>query len=507
MANQMLNVLFITLDQWRADCLSILAHPCLRTPHIDALAADGVLFKNHFSVAAPCGPARASLLTGLYPHNHRSVRNGIPLDRRHTNIALEMEKLGYQPLLFGFTDTTLDPRTLGADDPRIGKFDSVLPGFGIGLDMPGDAWPWLRWLAQRGYRIPAAPRDMWLPANGPRARIDDAPTLYSAEESESAFLTDAVVSHIRQPHAKPWFMHVSYFRPHSPYIAPSPYNKFYDAGSTAAPRKAASIDVEGAQHPWLRQQIARQMLGPAPVQDRLPMAELDQAAIAQLRANYYGSISECDAMIGRLVEALKQEGVFDKTLIVLTSDHGDMLGDHWLWGAEGYFDEAFQVPLIIRDPRLAKHCGVVDAFTESIDIVPTILDAVGGKLPPQLDGRSLRPFLNGGTPSNWRDAVHWEFDFRDTTTRAVQHALGLPTEQCSLAVIRNHRYKYVHFSGLPALFFDLERDPGQFEDRAGDPAYADRLYRYAQQMLSWRMANEDRTLTGYFAGSERLLVR
>ena len=492
----MLNVLFITLDQWRADCLSILNHPCLRTPHIDALAADGVLFKNHFSVASPCGPARASLLTGLYSHNHRSVRNGIPLDRRHTNIAQEMEKCGYQPLLFGFTDTTLDPRTLAADDPRLGKFDSVLPGFGIGLDMPGDAWPWLRWLEQRGYRVSAAPRDMWLPANGPRVRVDDAPTLYSAEESESAFLTDAVVSHIRQPHAKPWFVHVSYFRPHSPYIAPSPYNKYYAAGSTPAPRKAASIDAGGAQHPWLRQQIARQMLGPAPVQDRLPMAELDEAAIAQLRANYYGSISECDAMIGRLVDALKQEGIFDKTLIVLTSDHGDMLGDHWLWGAEGYFDEAFQVPLIIRDPRLGTRRSQIDAFAESVDIAPTILDLVGGKPPPQLDGRSLRPFLHGETPSNWRDAVHWEFDFRDTTTRAAQHALGLQAEHCGLAVIRDHRYKYVHFSGLAALFFDLERDPGQFENRADDPAYAGRLSRYAQEMLSWRMAYEDRTLTG-----------
>ncbi len=507
MGKNLPNVLFITLDQWRADCLSALNHPCLRTPHIDALAADGVLFKNHFSVASPCGPARASLLTGLYPHNHRSVRNGIPLDRRHTNMALEMAEAGYQPLLFGFTDTTLDPRTLAPGDPGLRTFASVLPGFGIGVDMPGDAWPWVRWLAQRGYRIPAAPRDMWLPANGPRTRVDDAPTVYAAEESESAFLTEAVIPHLKQAHCKPWFIHVSYFRPHSPYIAPQPYNKYYDAGVIAPPRKGASIEAESAQHPWLGQQIARQMQGRAPVQDCLPMAGLDEAAVAQLRANYYGSISECDAMIGRLVDTLKQSGTYDNTLIVLTSDHGDMLGDHWMWGAEGYFDEAFHVPLIIREPAHRAYRGQVEAFTESVDIVPTILQAVGARLPPQIDGRSLLPFLRGGMAPNWRDAVHWEFDFRDTATSAAQHALGLQAEQCSLTVLRDHQYKYVHFSDLPPLFFDLEKDPHQFENRAGDPAYGSLICRYAQQMLSWRMAHEDRTLTGHFVGPDGVIVR
>jgi arylsulfatase A-like enzyme len=95
------NVLLITLDQWRADCLSAVGHPCLRTPNLDRLAAEGVLFRRHFTQASPCGPARASLLTGLYAHNHRSVRNGVPLDDRHTNIAREVRKAGYDPVLFG----------------------------------------------------------------------------------------------------------------------------------------------------------------------------------------------------------------------------------------------------------------------------------------------------------------------------------------------------------------------------------------------------------------------
>ena len=104
------NVLFICADQWRGDCLSALGHPVVRTPNLDALARDGVLFRNHFGQCTPCGPSRISLLTGLYLMNHRSGRNGTPLDSRHTNIALEARKAGHEPALFGYTDSSVDPR-------------------------------------------------------------------------------------------------------------------------------------------------------------------------------------------------------------------------------------------------------------------------------------------------------------------------------------------------------------------------------------------------------------
>ncbi|GAI94183.1 unnamed protein product [marine sediment metagenome] len=91
------NFLFITADQWRAECLSVLGHPTVKTPNLDALAADGVLFRNHFAQCIPCGPSRASIFTGMYLQNHRSLENGTPLDARHTNIALEFKKLGYNP--------------------------------------------------------------------------------------------------------------------------------------------------------------------------------------------------------------------------------------------------------------------------------------------------------------------------------------------------------------------------------------------------------------------------
>ncbi|NLA36751.1 MAG: sulfatase-like hydrolase/transferase, partial [Actinobacteria bacterium] len=123
------NVLFITVDQWRGDSLSCVGHPLVQTPTLDALAADGVLFRSHFANIAPCAPSRASLYTGLYAHNHRVITNGTPLDDRHDNIARMARRAGYTPTLFGYTDTAIDPRTVSADDPRLFNYEGVLDGF------------------------------------------------------------------------------------------------------------------------------------------------------------------------------------------------------------------------------------------------------------------------------------------------------------------------------------------------------------------------------------------
>ena len=145
------NVLYITVDQWRGDCLGSVGHPIVQTPNLDRLAAEGVLFRRHFAQAAPCGPSRASLHTGQYLMNHRSVLNGTPLDSRFTNIALEARSRGYDPVLFGYTDASPDPRVLAADDPRLLTYEGVLPGFRAVVDLNEQLEPWGAWLRTLGY--------------------------------------------------------------------------------------------------------------------------------------------------------------------------------------------------------------------------------------------------------------------------------------------------------------------------------------------------------------------
>ena len=139
--------------------------------------------------------------------------------------------------------------------------------------------------------------------------------------------------------------------------------------------------------------------------------------------------------------------------------------------------------------------------------MPTILEWLGLGVPRQCDGRSLLPFCHGAPPQDWRTEVHYEFDFRDLHYSQPETALNVPMDRCGLAVVQDEHYKYVHFAALPPLFFDLKADPGQFVNRANDPAYAARVGEYAQKMLNWRLGFAERTLTGYRATPKGLEVR
>ena len=182
-----------------------------------------------------------------------------------------------------------------------------------------------------------------------------------------------------------------------------------------------------------------------------------------------------------------------------TADHGDMLGDHWLWAVEGFYDAAFHVPLIIRVPgEHAQRSRIVQAFTESVDVLPTIVELLGGKPPRQCDGASLVPFIEGSDPVSWRQCAHWEYDFRDTLEPFLQSDLSLGQDEASLAVIRGEQWKYVHFSALEPLLFNLLSDPFEMRDASRTQDGPARALEMSRDLLSWRMRSDDRTLSGAF---------
>ena len=500
------NVLFITVDQWRGDCLSALGHPVVRTPAIDRLAAEGVLFANHWAQATPCGPSRACLYTGTYLLQNRSVLNGTPLDARFTNIALTTRAAGYDPVLFGYTDSSVDPRTVAPDDPRLLSYEGVLPGFRAVVDFPFEPLtPWIDYLRDLGYAVPDEAQkifraDRSFPGAADHGRTW-APPIYAAEHSETAFLTDELLSWLDEqadrPDDEPWFVHASYLRPHPPYRVAAPYHDLYDPAEVPMPVRAATPELEGAQHPMAA--LAVSVLG----------APSDDAEMRQIRATYYGLMAEVDHHLGRVFDWLDRSGRAADTLVVLTADHGDQMGDHWLMEKLGYWDASYHVPMVVRDPRApaAARGARVEAFTEHVDVMPTILDWLGIDTPAQCDGRSLAPFVSPDPddepvdsvgpagPTDWRREVHWQWDFRSPVSHAAEDMLGLTMEQCTLDVIRDHRWKYVHLAGAPPVLFDLVADPDQFVNRADDPAYAPIVAEYAGKLLSWRMRHADRTLT------------
>ncbi|MBB3594632.1 arylsulfatase A-like enzyme [Rhizobium sp. BK529] len=485
------NVLIITADQWRGDCLSAVGHACVRTPNVDALAKEGTLFRRHYAGAAPCSPARATLYTGLYQMNHRVCRNGSPLDRRFDNLALAARRAGYDPTLFGYTDTAPDPRDMDANDPHLTTYEGVLPGFTVRQLLPEHERQWLSWLRSRGHKD-AVNRDIHIPVGAEAGEISDAATAYSREETQTAFLTGEFIRWMSEQDA-PWFAHISFLRPHPPFSVPEPFNRMFKPGEGPAFARAADCETERQSHPYLAYAMPRVGKGSFIHGAEGPLSEWNAADFDAIRSIYYGMIAEVDDQLGRIWQALKDVSEWNNTIIVFTSDHAEMAGDHWTLGKGGYFDGGYHIPLVIRDPGAASAGGTVQNFTSAADVFPTLCDRLGIRPANGIDGRSLTSFLDGKVQA-WRDEAFWEFDFRDIADGEAEQHFGLRSNELNLAVIRDERFKYVHFAALPALLFDLVNDPMELRNLADDPAYASVRLGYAERLLSLRARHLDQTL-------------
>jgi len=490
------NVLFIVIDQLRADCVSGALAQHLHLPNLRALMDDAVTFQNHYSVINPCGPARASLLTGQYAMNHRSVRNGTPLRHDTPTLPVEMRKAGYAPMLFGYTDTSQDPRQFAPGDPALQSYEHPMAGFHEVVEMRLEmSFPWRSHLMNRGYAFDSY-ADVYRPVapDGGAPKIDD-PALYRAEDSDTAFLTDRFLDIMPAYKGQNWFAHLTYIRPHPPLLAPAPFNTMYDPALIPPPVRHRDIADEIAVHPFFGPTLAAK----TPAGCVVGFADLPPSddTVQTLRALYFGLITEVDQHIGRVIGFLKDSGQYDDTLIVVTADHGEMLGDRHAWGKMTVQDAAYHVPLIIRAPgNGARARAVVTQPTEGIDAMPTILEWIGQQVPNSVDGRSLLPLLHGTVPGDWRSYTFSELDFSEPQAPTLwEKALGTGPGDSSLAILRDGRFTLVEFAAdLPPILYDHAAQ-GEAANVAGLPGYQGDLARLTRQMLRHRMRNMDHTLS------------
>jgi len=469
------NVLFVTLDQFRADCLSAAGHPVVHTPHLDRLCREGVRFASQFSQAAPCAPGRASLYTGMYQMNHRVVANGSPLESRFDNIARLGRRAGFEPALFGYTDQGIDPTVAdGPADPWLDTYEGILPGFDPVLSLDGRVTAWLERLESLGY-------DTLAP--GPALVSEpDRP----AEHGVSAFMTDRLLEWVAS-RDEPWFAHASYLRPHPPYAAPGHWSHRYRPEDMPAP-----IPLGEVLHPLHRSALSLAVCA----------APTDPGEMARLQAQYFGMVSAVDEQVGRIIEFLKESGRYDETVIVVTADHAEQLGDHGLIQKLGYFEQSYRVLSIVRHPGHPEGFGrIVDRFTEGIDLLPTLAEVLGQDVPVQCDGGSLLPFLRGEDPEGWRTAAHYEWDWRDMFIGPHRRggAVDRSLERYNLAVERNNSHAYVQFADGSWLCFDLAADPS-WHTTTADPSVVLPL---AQSMLTWRSTHLGGPYTQLLLGSQR----
>ncbi|MDA5095274.1 sulfatase-like hydrolase/transferase [Aliiroseovarius sp. KMU-50] len=491
------NVLFIIIDQLRADCLTGALAEHVEFPNLRGLMQDAVTFERHFSVTNPCGPSRASILTGQYSMNHRSVRNGTPLRHDTPNIASEMRKAGYLPMLFGYTDTSGDPRAHHPNDPAVRSYEYPMTGFHEMVEMRLEqSLPWQSHLIRNGYKFENY-LDVYKPVSpsGGTPKLND-PALYRAEHSDTAFLTGRFLDTMDAYARDGWFAHLTYIRPHPPLVAPAPYNDMYDPVDLPLPTRKDTAGQDATLHPFLPP--AQSATTPADFVEGFPDLDATDGNIQTLRAVYLGLATEVDHHIGRVISFLKDSGQYDDTLLIVTADHGEMLGDHHLWGKMTFHDAAYHTPLIIRLPDNKERAGIrVSAPTESIDVVPTILEWVGQDVPNSMDGKSLLPLLTGPAPDTWRRYSFSELDFADPASPTTwQTALGCSVSSSNLAILRDGRFTLVEFASdhLDPVLFD-HHGAGEMENVAENPDYVSDLARLSRQMLRHRMQNMDHTLS------------
>ena len=473
------NILFITLDQFRHDAMSCAGHEVVQTPSLDTLAQNGVRFARHYSQAAPCSPGRAALYTGTYMMNNRVVANGTPLSGHLDNIALAARRAGYEPALFGYTDQGVDPREItDPAHPGLYTYESVLPGFDDVLHLPEAAEPWLAWLAELGYQgLGNAEHEL--------ARENERPS----EHSITQFMTDTFLTWLHDGQhvgdaGKPWFAHLSYLRPHPPFMAAGEWSSRYEPSACGEPLPTSS------ERHWLHEVLLSHPATKAPESTK---------DLAIVRSQYFANVSHVDEQLGRIFDAVKARGEWENTLIVVSSDHGEQLGDQGLLNKAGFFESSYHIGCIVRLPgATSAHGTVVHQFTENVDIFPTLCEAMGVPVPLQCDGLPLTSFLRGEQPKWWRDAATYEWDWRDVLIgiHPEQDAYEWPwdrrLETSHLTVRRSDGYAYVHFGDGSWLCFDLEADP-TWGTTITDATV---VLAEAQAMLLWRATHAERTLTG-----------
>ena len=473
------NVLFIMCDQLRWDYLSCAGHPHLDTPNIDRLAGMGVRFDRAYVNAPVCGPSRMSFYTGRTVFSHGATWNYVPLPIGELTIGDYLLRQGVRVAIAGKTHVREDAEGMarlgltretdigvvvseGAFEP-FEKDDGIHPP---NIDQSGLAYN--RWLNSLGYEG-QNPWDSWAnSAVGPDGEILSGwslrnsiyPARIPEEHSETPYITNRGLEFMRETGDRPWLLHLSYIKPHWPYIAPAPYHAMYTKDQI----------LPAARH-------AREKVAPHPVVAAFMQMEIGQSfARDDVREAvipaYMGLTRQIDDHLGRVFAYLEESGRMADTMIVFASDHGDHLGDHWLGEKELFHEGAVRVPLIIYDPDPAADATrgtVSDKFVEAIDLVPTFLDAYESPVSRhRLEGRSLLPLLRGPPPDDWRDAVFAELDYAFYEAREIT---GHGANDSRAYMIRTADWKYIHYKGYRPQLFDLRADPDELNDLGESPAH------------------------------------
>lgn len=421
-ANERPNILLIMSDEHAPHFAGYHGHPLVKTPQLDKLAAEGVVFDNAYCNSPLCVPSRASFMSGLHLHRIGVWDNGATLEENVPTWAHMLRAAGYDAVLSG------KMHLVGADN--LHGFRAEIEGTRTKHAVSGARWQ--------------QPHRKGSPAS--RKRVDDAGPGDSPHVQMDDMAESAALRYIREQadSDKPWALCVGFILPHFPLVAPEPYFNMYYPDRVDLP--AFPPGLPGIEHPAHER-----------VRETFNLYDFSDEQVRRARAAYYGLITYLDEKIGRLLAALEETGQRQQTVVVYTSDHGEMVGEHGLWWKNSLLEHSSRVPLIFNWPghwdagrRFSGACSLVD-------VTATVVDIAQAPAPSHLDGDSLLPLLEGRT-TDWKDEAFCEY---------TGHATNTPSR-----MLRSGRWKINVYHGEGHELFDIANEPGEQTNLAGRPELA-----------------------------------
>lgn len=446
------NIVLITVDQMRGDCMGNAGHPVVETPYLDTMAKNGVSFTKAYSAVPSCIAARCALMTGMSQERHRrkgykdnvvfdypnTLAGGLADAGYHTQCVGKMHVYPTRSLL-GFHNVVLHDGFLHAARSHSNTYAQQQSNI-------DDYFVWLK--RQKGFDADVI--DTGLEANSWVAR----PWIYEEQYHPTNWVVTESIDFLRRRDpGKPFFLMSSFVRPHSPLDPPEFYLNLY-----------------------LNKEIDRPKQGdwncPA---DGIPdyndtQGTLEETQQNRQRAAYYGCITHIDHQIGRLLQAINDTGELQNTVFIFTSDHGDLLGDHHLFRKALPYEGSARVPLILYDPGDVLHLpkgSKVDKVAEMRDIMPTLLEIAGAEIPDTVDGKSLLGAVQG---KSWRSALIGQHEFGAMSNHYI--------------VSSHDKYLYFDRDGREQ-YFDLDRDPDETHNAVSDAAYRERVETLRAQLKQY----------------------
>jgi arylsulfatase A-like enzyme len=499
------NVLLLMTDQQRADALSCDGNPAIRTPHLDQLAREGVRCASAYVQNPICMPSRATLFTGRYPRSHRVRTNGVSLPREELTLADVLNASGYRTAAFGklhfmpsgdaarsgryeANATWADPAlAAGLDDWSGPYYGFQTVKLAIGHNGPGGHYgQWLRREHPEALRLFSKECALQRPSGAPQSWKSALPEALHA----STWVADETIDFLRRTSASaagnqrrappPFFVVCSFPDPHHPFCPPAPWCNRYDPAAMPLPvqrtgelAQAPPHFAEHARGAWSRR---------GPVRPAYPNG-VAEAHLREIIAHYYSMVSLLDHNVGRVLDALDALGLAEQTLVVFTSDHGELLGDHGLLFKGPFLYEGLvRVPLLWRLPGRIARGQVLHHLVGHVDVVPTVLDLLEVETPLGIQGQSLASLLAGHESARAAGLRPWVL---------TEYHTGYEPD-LALKQLHTGRYKLTYYGRERfGELYDLEDDPHEFVNRFRDPAYATRRRELERQLVDVLMATED----------------